>query len=341
MSVTNTAYHLSHSPLVPSLLLAAALAAPAPAQAAEPVRYEADAAHSQLSFTAKYMGVVDVQGRFREFRGTLMYVPDEPARSTVSVVIAAGSLDTGNKTRDKDLRGPDFFDAARYPVLRFSSTRTEVRGAGFAMTGDLTIRNVTKRVTLEVERVHPETKDAMGATRIGFVGRTQVNRRDFGVVGSKFWNNEFAPGRFAIADSVRLELVFEAMVEDLARRTLDPGRKRPFVDSLVAVAKARGAKSAAHALRDARASGTYDLSANALLLAAGRLLQANGAGSAVEILVQAAEMYPKSAEVAALLAEAHLAAGQRDAALQAGRRALTLDPWHPGARETVRWTSAD
>ena len=341
MSVTNAVHRRALSPLVRPILVAAVLAAPAPAQAADPVRYEADAAHSQLSFTAKYMGVVDVQGRFREFRGTLMYVPDEPARSTVSVVIAAGSLDTGNKTRDKDLRGADFFDAARYPVLRFTSTRTEVRGDGFAMTGDLTIRNVTKSVTLAVERVHPETKDAMGATRIGFVGRTDVNRRDFGVVGSKFWNNEFAPGRFAIADSVRLELVFEAMVEDLARRTLDPGRKRPFVDSLVTMAKARGAKAAGHALRDARASGAYDVSANALLLAAGRLLQADGAASAVEILVQAVGMYPKSAEVAALLAQAHMATGRREAARQAGKRALTLDPWHPGARETVRWTSAD
>ena len=329
-------------PIARAALLALCLTTPAlPALAATPVRYDADADHSQLGFTAKYMGVVDVQGRFSDFRGTLIYVPDDPSRTTVNVVIDAVSLDTGNKTRDKDLRGPDFFDSARFPKLRFSSTRTEKRGDGFAMTGDLTIRNVTKPVTLAVERIHPEMKDALGATRIGFVGRTVVNRLDFGVVGSKFWNNEFAPGRFAIGDSVRIELVFEAKIEDLERQAPAASRKRPYVDSLVAIARTRGAQAAGRSLRDARSASTYDLSANALLLAAGRLLQSGTRDAAVEVLRQAAEMYPNSADVQALLAEAHMGAGQREAAIQAGTRALALDPWQTSARETLRWMKGD
>jgi len=331
---------LSRDPLLRITLLTALLAplAGASARAASnPVRYEADAAHSQLGFTAKYMGVVDVRGRFSDFRGTFMYVPDDPTRSTATVVIDAGSLDTGNKTRDKDLRGGDFFDVARFPKLRFSSTRVERRGEGFSMTGDLTIRNVTRPVVLAVERIHPEMQDALGVTRIGFVGRTRVNRLDFGVIGSKFWNNEFAPGRFAIGDSVDIELTFEAKVEDLDRRKPEPSRRRPFVDSLLAVAREGGPAAAGRALRAARSSAVYDLSANALLIASGRLLQHGEGASAVELLRQAAEMYPNSAEVLARLAEAHMAQGQREPAIQASTRALALDPWHPGARETLRW----
>lgn len=332
------------SPWPAASLALAALAWASTAAAAtnvSPIRYEADAPHSQVGFTAKYMGVVDVHGSFSDFRGTLMYVPSDPARSTVSVVMDAGSVDTGNKTRDKDLRGPEFFDAARFPKLRFTSTKVEKRGDGFSVTGDLTIRNVTRSVVMSVEAIHPAMQDALGSTRIGFVGRTRVNRLDYGVVGSKFWNNEFAPGRFAIGDSVEIALTLEAKTDDLDRRKPDASRRRPLVDSLVSIGRSRDAAAAAKALRDARSAGGYDASANALLLAAGRLLQHDKVDAAIELLKQAAEMYPNSAEVLAKLAEAHMLAGAREAAIQAGTRALALDPWHTSARETLRWMRGD
>lgn len=324
-----------------AMLLFACATTAAAATTVTPVRYEADAPHSQVGFTAKYMGVVDVRGSFSDFRGTLLYVPSDPARSSVSVVIDAGSLDTGNKTRDKDLRGADFFDVARFPKLRFTSTKVEKRGDALAMTGELTIRNVTKTVVLAVEAIHPPMQDALGATRIGFVGRTRVNRLDYGVVGSKFWNNEFAPGRFAIGDSVDIELTLEAKTDDLDRVKPAASRKRPLVDSLVAIGRSRDVAAVAKAMRDARAAGGYDASANALLLAAGRLLQHEKAEAAVEVLKQAAEMYPNSAEVQGKLAEAHMAAGAREAAIQSATRALALDPWHTSARETLRWMRGD
>lgn len=323
-----------------AMLLACASTAAA-ATTVTPIRYEADAPHSQVGFTAKYMGVVDVRGSFSDFRGTLLYVPSDPTRSSVSVVIDAGSLDTGNKTRDKDLRGADFFDVARFPKLRFTSSKVEKRGDALAMTGELTIRNVTKTVVLAVEAIHPPMQDALGATRIGFVGRTRVNRLDYGVVGSKFWNNEFAPGRFAIGDSVDIELTLEAKTDDLDRVKPAASRKRPLVDSLVAIGRSREVAAVAKAMRDARAAGSYDASANALLLAAGRLLQHDKPDAAVEILKQAGEMYPNSAEVQAKLAQAHMATGAREAAIQSATRALALDPWHTSARETLRWMRGD
>lgn len=332
------------SPWPAASLALALLAWASPATAAttvSPVRYEADAPHSQVGFTAKYMGVVDVHGSFSDFRGTLMYVPSDPARSTVSVVMDAGSVDTGNKTRDKDLRGPEFFDAARFPKLRFTSTKVEKRGEGFSVTGDLTIRNVTRSVVMAVEAIHPAMQDALGSTRVGFVGRTRVNRLDYGVVGSKFWNNEFAPGRFAIGDSVEIALTFEAKTDDLDRRKAESGRKRPLVDSLVSIGRSRDAAATGKALREARSAGGYDASAAALLLAAGRLLQHDKADAAIEVLKQAAEMYPNSAEVLAKLGEAHMEAGAREPAIQASTRALALDPWHTSARETLRWMRGD
>jgi polyisoprenoid-binding protein YceI len=311
------------------------------AAAVKAVRYEADAPHSQVGFTARYMGVVDVHGSFSDFRGTLLYVPGNPARSTVSVVIDAGSIDTGNKTRDKDLRGGDFFDAARFPKLRFTSTSVEQRGDVLAVTGDLTIRSVTRSVVLNVETIHPPMQDALGSSRVGFVGRTRVSRLDYGVVGSKFWNNEFAPGRFAIGDSVEIALTLEGKIDDLDRRKADASRKRPLVDSLAALGRSRDAAAVGKALRDARAAGVYDVSAGALLLAGGRLLMHEATSAAIEVFKQAAEMYPNSAECHAQLAEACMAAGQREVAIQSSTRALALDPWHTSARETLRWMRGD
>lgn len=329
-------------PAVVLVLFAFAHASAAPgATTVRPIRYEADAPHSQVGFTARYMGVVDVHGSFSDFRGTLLYVPNDPARSTVSVVVDANSIDTGNKQRDKDLRSAEFFDVVRFPKLRFTSTGAVKVGDALRVTGDLTIRNVTKSVVLAVEPIHPAMQDAMGSTRIGWVARTRVNRLDFGVVGSKFWNNEFAPGRFAIADSVDIELTLEAKVDDLDRSRPEASRKRPLIDSVAAVAKAQGAAAASKALREARAAGGYDVSAGALLLLGGRLLQHGDSASAVEVLKQATEMYAGSADAHAKYAEACLAAGQREAAVQASTRAIALDPYHTSARETLRWSRGD
>lgn len=324
-----------------AMIACSVMRAPAATAAPTPNRYEADAPHSQMGFTSKYMGVVDVHGRFSEFRGTLMLVPTDLTRTTVTVVIDANSIDTGNKQRDKDLRGADFFDVVRFPKLRFTSTRVEKKGDGFSVTGDLTIRNVTKSVALAVESIHPPMTDAMGSSRVGWVGRTRINRLDFGVVGSKFWNNEFAPGRFAIGDTVEIELTFEAKVDDLERRKPEPSRRRPLIDSVAAVAKSQGAAAAAKSLRKARETGGYDVSASALLLLGGRLLQRGDAASAVEVLKQASELYANSADTHAKLAEAYWLAGQREAAIQASTRAIALDPYHTSARETLRWATAD
>ncbi len=324
-----------------TLMVVACGSTPAAAATVKAVRYEADSPHSQVGFTARYMGVVDVHGSFSDFRGTLLYVPGDPVRSTVSVVIDAGSIDTGNKTRDKDLRGGEFFDAARYPKLRFTSTRVESRGDVLAVTGDLTIRNVTRSVVLSVETIHPPIQDANGSSRVGFVGRTRVSRLDYGVVGSKFWNNEFAPGRFAIGDSVEIALTLEGKVDDLDRRKPEASRKRSLVDSLATLGRSHDAAAVGKALREARAAGGYDVSAGALLLVGGRLMQYDAAGAAIEVLKQASEMYPNSAECLARLAEACMAAGQRELAIQSSTRALALDPWHTSARETLRWMRGD
>lgn len=332
------------SPWSAAVLVMFALAhvsAAAAATTVSPTRYEADAPHSQVGFTARYMGVVDVHGTFSDFRGTLMYVPEDPSRSTVSVVIDANSIGTGNKQRDSDLRGPEFFDVVRFPKLRFTSTSTAKQGDGLRVTGELTIRNITKNVVLAVQPIHPAMQDALGSTRIGWVGRTRINRLDFGVVGSKFWNNEFAPGRFAIADSVEIELTLEAKVDDMARQKPAASRKRPIIDAVAEAAKSGGATAAGKALRDARNTGGYDVGVGALVLLGGRLLQRGDTASAVEVLKQATELYASSADAHAKYAEACLAAGQREAAVQASTRAIALDPYHTSARETLRWASGN
>jgi polyisoprenoid-binding protein YceI len=138
-----------------------------------------DPAHSTIGFSVRHL-MSRVRGRFTEFSGEIV-VADEPERSSATATIALSSVDTGNDMRDNHLRTKDFFDVEKTPTMTFASTGLREAGGAWLLSGDLTIRDVTKPVELEVEFLGADPTGLQGEQRVGFEARTSITRSDFGV----------------------------------------------------------------------------------------------------------------------------------------------------------------
>jgi polyisoprenoid-binding protein YceI len=166
-----------------------------------------DATHSGINFTIRHMVVARVRGRFAKYNGTVRLDDEDLTRSVVEATIDASSIDTGTPQRDEHLRSADFFDVEKFPELRFRSTRIEkVEDALYRVVGELTIRDVTREVSLEVE-YGGRAKDPWGNSRVGFVARTAIDRKEFGLQ----WNQALEAGGVLVADRVDIELDVQAV----------------------------------------------------------------------------------------------------------------------------------
>lgn len=188
------------------LPVAAALMLPLLLTAAVPdtvQRFEIDRNHSRVGFAVRHMGVATVRGEFREFEGHLLLNTEDITQSTAQVVIQTATIDTGNERRDNHLRSDDFFNAERFPTITFDGRRVEQTGDGYALVGDLTIRDVTKEVRIPFELNGPITLD--GRQRLGAEAEVEINRKTFNLL----WNN-MVEGISVVSDDVRIELAIEA-----------------------------------------------------------------------------------------------------------------------------------
>ena len=141
--------------------------------------WQIDPAHSMVGFAVRHL-MSKVRGRFDEFDGQLT-IADEPHRSTAHVEITLASVDTGNPMRDNHLRSADFFDVEHYPTMTFTSTGLREVDDAWVLDGELTIRGATRSVHVELEFLGFDPTGMQGEPRIGFEGRTSINRSDFGV----------------------------------------------------------------------------------------------------------------------------------------------------------------
>ncbi len=147
--------------------------------------WQIDPMHSAAQFSVRHMGISTVRGAFTKLNGTVQYDPADPSKSSVEVTIDAASVDTRVTMRDNDLKGPNFFDVAKYPTMTFKSKRVDVIGKGLLkVIGDLTIHGVTKEVTLEVVGPSDPMTDPRGNTHMGAEATTKISRKDFGVSGA-------------------------------------------------------------------------------------------------------------------------------------------------------------
>lgn len=187
-----------------TLVSAVTLALALPALAlAEPVTYKVDADHSGVNFTIRHF-VSNVPGLFKDYEGTIVYDKDNPAGSKVEFTVKAASIDTGNEDRDKHLRSADFFDVEKFPALTFTSTGVKgVDKDTVEVTGDLTMRGVTKRITIPVDFLG--TVKTPSAEKAGFETNFTVNRKDYGIS----WNRVMDAGP-VLGEDVKITISIEA-----------------------------------------------------------------------------------------------------------------------------------
>ncbi len=171
------------------------------------VQWDFDHAHSGVDFTVRHMLVSKVRGRFTKWSGKLELDEQDLSRSHVEVEIDVGSIDTHEPQRDAHLRSADFFEAEKHPKITFKSTRVEEKGKEhLSVTGDLSIRGVTKKVVLDVERGGIVAKDPWGKRRAGFTATTTIDRKEFGVS----WNQTLDQGGLALSDKIAITIEIEA-----------------------------------------------------------------------------------------------------------------------------------
>ena len=173
---------------------------------AESGTYNFDKAHSFIGFKVKHMGLIDVPGFFRDFTGTVNFDSADPAKSTVEFKAMVTSVDTGVAGRDGHLRRADFFDAEKFPEMTFKSTSVSKKGNGWIVNGDLTMRGVTKPVSIPFEVTGFLPGGERSGAKIGIAGETKINRRDFGVN----YGSNLPSGVPQIADEVNVVLQIEA-----------------------------------------------------------------------------------------------------------------------------------
>jgi len=176
----------------------------APDAVAQAVRtYSLDPAHSSVGFSIRHLLIAHVHGAFSGISGTLTYDPSNKETSSVDIAIDANTLSTGHTDRDAHVKSPDMLDVGQFPTITFVSTAIDASaGDAGEITGNLTLKGVTKEIVLSVDEESPEIKDPMGNLRIAFVAHTKIKRSDYGVT----FNIPLETGGLALGDDLKVTI---------------------------------------------------------------------------------------------------------------------------------------
>jgi polyisoprenoid-binding protein YceI len=172
------------------------------ATATQTKTYTIDPAHSTVRFWARHLMIAKVHGEIDDVTGTIQFDPANPEASQVEATIGLASLSTRQEQRDAHLKSADFLDVEQFPTITFKSTSVRAKGGNeFEAVGDLTIRGITREVTLEVE-LSDEAKSPFGGYKIGATAKTVINREDFGIL----WNQALETGGVMVGKEIHIEI---------------------------------------------------------------------------------------------------------------------------------------
>ena len=166
-----------------------------------------DPSHTSVGFSVRHLGLSKVRGRFSSFTGDVV-VAEDPSQSSVQVAVDVTSIDTRDDKRDEHLRTNDFFSATEFPTMTFTSTSVSGSGPTWQVTGDLTIRGVTRQVTLDTT-FEGTASDPWGGSRAAFTATTEVDREQFGMT----WNAALESGGVLVGKKVKIEIEAEAVLQ--------------------------------------------------------------------------------------------------------------------------------
>ncbi|HCU13168.1 MAG TPA: polyisoprenoid-binding protein [Gemmatimonadetes bacterium] len=182
----------------------------APAQTAPAAgtktQWKLDPTHTTVEFSAKHLMITTVKGRIADIEGTITIDEKNPRNSSVEATLKTASIDTRTDQRDDHLRSGDFLNVEKYPEIKFRSTSIDGDRKAFKLTGELTIRDVTRPITLDVE-FEGQTKDPWGGERVGFSAKGKIDRRDFGLT----WNQVLEAGGVAVGNEIKIGIEVEAV----------------------------------------------------------------------------------------------------------------------------------
>ena len=168
--------------------------------------YKLDGNHSLIGFSIRHFELSFVKGRFKDFTGVIHYDAADVTKSTVEFTAKVESIDTGVANRDTHLRSPDFFEVAKFPEMTFKSTKVEKKGKDFVLSGDFTLKGVTKQISFPFT-IAGALKDNKGNFRVGVAAETKINRRDYGIT----WGAKMPNGGVNVGDEVTIDLQLEAV----------------------------------------------------------------------------------------------------------------------------------
>ena len=295
-------------------------------------KFSVDADHSKVGFSVTLVGVTEVEGRFSDFSGTIMYDEADLTKSSVTAIIKSASVNTGSSFRDKDLKAAPFFDADKFPTIRFQSTAIRKQGNDYVMAGLLTIRDVSKEIQAPLVWRQHKMNDPWKNSRIAFDSRLKLNRKDFGVLGPNFWNE-------GIANTVDIDLRITAEIPNFDLWGFSAPQGKKSIGALVyeAVQK-EGLNAALQQYKEAKQTqpDAFEFGPGQLNLVGYRLLQHGKVKEALEFFKLNADSYPDKAFAYDSLGDAYLANGDKQQAAKNFKKSLELDGANTSAIESLR-----
>jgi polyisoprenoid-binding protein YceI len=295
-------------------------------------KFSIDADHSKVGFSVTLIGVTDVEGRFSEFSGTIMYDDADLTKSSVTAIIKSASINTGSAFRDKDLKASQFFDTDKFPTIQFQSTAIHKQGNDFLMIGTLTIKGVSKEISAPLIWRQHKMNDPWKNSRIAFDSRLKLNRKDFGVIGPKFWNE-------GIADTIDIDLRVTAEIPNFDLWGFPAPEGKKSIGALVyETMQKEGLDAALKQYKEVKQNQpeAFLFAPNQLNVVGYKLLQHRKTKEALEFFKLNAESYPDKASVYDSLGDAYLANGDKEQAIKSFKKALELDRANTSAIETLR-----
>jgi len=293
-----------------------------------------DRAHSYVGFSVQYMGYAKVRGRFTDFSGTFRYDEKDITKSSGTLIIKVASLNTDLDFRDKDLRSPNWFDAEKYPLIKFQTKKIIRKNSTVEAIGDLTIKDVTKEVVIRMDACSGRKKDVRGDTQVIFTGGTTINRKDFGVAGEKW--SKIEEGITAVAFDVEIELSILGLQINAPNFTNWVKNPDTAEGKIYKTIKESNVENGIQEFRKMKAANDKDLEVGTLDTVAHMLLKENKVNESITIFNENAASYPDDFHVYNSLGEANAVNGDLAKAIQFYKKALEINPNNANAIEVLR-----
>jgi polyisoprenoid-binding protein YceI len=296
--------------------------------------YPIDRGHSYIEFSVKYMGFAKVRGRFADFSGAFRYDPNDITKTSATVIIKVESIDTDHEFRNRDLKSANWFEAEKYPLMKFQSKRVVKGQAGVEVVGDLTIRDVTKEVALKMEYHSGVQKDIRGDTQVIFTGSATIDRKEFGVKGERW--SAVKEGMTAVASEVEIEL-------SILGKQINAPNFRNWVSNLESpqgkiykTVTESGVAGGIKEFQQLKSASGDKISADVLNVVGYMLLKEGKTDEALQIFEHNAGEFAGNPNVYDSLGEAYGVKGDKQNAIKNYKLALEKDPLNANAMEILR-----